>query len=92
MANSKKIHIRTVTVERYLIPGGPLKASVLFCTGCGVLTEMLTLDHASASTGVSMRDLFRLSENGPIHSAETDSGQIMICRESMSSISAGVVG
>src|SRR5512134_2866019 len=83
MANSKKIHIRTVTFERCLITGERLKVVVLFCFGCGQPREMLTVDEASAEAGISMRDLFRLSEDCLIHLSETDSGQSMFCRESL---------
>lgn len=86
MANSKKIHIRTLTVERYSIRTG--QTGVMFCLKCGQLVEMLTIEQASSLNGISMRMLFQYSENGWIHSEETDSGQLMFCRESLDVISA----
>lgn len=88
MVNAKKIHIRTVTVERVLVQAASAN-SVYFCAGCEIQTEMVSLDQASASTGISMRDLFRLSERKVIHSVETDSGQIIFCRKSLNEFAAG---
>lgn len=86
MANSKRIHIRTVTIERYLTAVRPPTAINMFCASCGLPTEMLSISDASAETGISMRNLFWLSDQGPIHATETDSGQLMICRRSLNSI------
>lgn len=83
MVNAKKIYKRTVTVERLFIRGSTTDPAVLFCTGCGRMTEMLSFDHASVSAGISMRKLFHLSENGVIHSTETNTGRILFCRESI---------
>ena len=86
MANSKKIYIRTVTVERYLVAKDAAIPLGIFCKGCGLLTEMLTVGQASSEVGFPMQDLFRLAENGVIHSAETDAGHIMLCRASLHAI------
>ena len=85
MANLKRIYIRTVTVERYLMSNDGANPIWMFCKACGHSTEMLTMQRASIETGVSMRNLFRLSEDHLIHSTETDTGQIMLCRKSINS-------
>jgi hypothetical protein len=87
MVNAKKIYTRTVTVERFLIRGGPAEPAVLLCSGCGRLTVMLDLEQASAAADISMRDLFHLSEDGVIHSTESDTGRLLFCRESITEFS-----
>lgn len=80
MAISKRIYTRTVTMERYSRAEPP---AALFCFACERPSEMMPIALASAKSGISMRCLFRLTEADGVHSTDTDSGQMMICRRSL---------
>ncbi len=91
MANSKKIFARTVTFESYRIEANVLRPTTVFCSGCDGPAEMMFMSQASADARISMRNLFRLSESGLVHSVETDRGQLLICRESIKDLQNGVL-
>jgi hypothetical protein len=88
MVNSKKIFTRRVTFER-LSATAAAKPAILFCTGCDLPSEMLPISEAAAEAEISMKKLFRLSEDGLVHSVETDSGQMLICRQSLNELKNG---
>lgn len=54
-----------------------------FCPKCQKEVEMLNLDSITSQTGVSTRELFRLIENNQIHSIETTTGHLLVCRNSL---------
>jgi hypothetical protein len=54
-----------------------------FCTECKAEVEMLTLDATTTQHGTPTRELLRLIENNLLHSFETKSGHLLICRNSL---------
>jgi hypothetical protein len=89
MPNTKKIFVRTVTFERFLLMGGTERIQNLFCGGCNSETEMMTISDISTASGIPTLTLFQLSEKLQIHSMETADGQFMICRESVKRFEKG---
>jgi hypothetical protein len=83
--NSKKYLITNETHEVFIIRK-ETNASQIFCVGCGKTAEMMDLPNATAQTGVSTREIIYLLNNGAIHSVETDKGQLLICKNSLSEI------
>jgi len=51
---------------------------------------MLTLDEAIELTGFSTLDLIQKLDSRMIHSFETAAGRLLICQESLKTISNGV--
>lgn len=54
-----------------------------FCSECEKEVEMLTLDVAANLSGISVRRLVRLVENGEIHFRENDTGNLFLCELSL---------
>ncbi len=54
-----------------------------FCAECETEVEMLTLDATTTQTGTPTRELLRLIENNLLHSFETESGHLLVCRNSL---------
>lgn len=53
------------------------------CSICLEKVEMLHIDAAVTSTGISMRQLFRAIESGQVHSIDTDLGHLLVCSRSL---------
>ena len=50
-----------------------------FCADCQTQVNHLTVAQAANALAVSEKNIFRLAENGQIHSTETADGKLMIC-------------
>ena len=87
MAKSKKIFSRLITYERFSV--APSQLLVLFCAGCDRPSEMLPISQAAVEAEISTKKLFRLSEDGLVHSVETETGQMLICRQSLNELKNG---
>ncbi len=91
MTKTKKIYSRTITFERIVATAYASDLTERYCEECHGKAEMFRIESACAEFGVSMRDLFRLSETESIHAVETANGQILICRESLNAFTKGVM-
>ena len=65
------------------------KVGVAWCEQCAAETVMLTTDEAAAHLQTTARDIFRLTEAGDIHFLETESGALLVCRNSYQTHRAG---
>ncbi len=57
-----------------------------YCVECRTEVEMLTLDAITTQHGTPTREIFRLIEQNLLHSIETESGHLMVCRNSLGKI------
>jgi uncharacterized Zn finger protein len=83
--NSKKYLITNETHEVFVVRK-ETNTSLIFCTECGKIVEMLDLPTATTQTTIRTREIIYLLNNGEIHSVETDKGQLLICKNSLSEI------
>jgi hypothetical protein len=81
--NSKKIFITTKTTEIFIIRRGRGKGIQVFCSQCDCEVEMLTLDQAVSISAQNTRELINRIDSGAVHSIETGSGHLMVCRHSL---------
>jgi hypothetical protein len=58
------------------------KAKIAWCERCAADTVMLAADEAAAHLQTTARIIFRLTEAGEIHFLETESGSLLVCRNS----------
>ena len=89
MINAKKILITTekrefIVVRRRKLP------TPRFCGFCGTEQTMVTLDEATDLTGISTLSLVQQLNSLRIHSYETSAGRLLVCQESLKTISNGV--
>ena len=82
-AKTKKYLITTEKHEFFVIRGNQDKTTSGFCAVCQATVELLTLDAITTQTGTSTRVLFQLIESNLIHTIETASGHLLICRNSL---------
>jgi len=61
----------------------------LWCDGCGINTEMLSLEEAAAAMGVSARSVHQWIDAGRVHFCEPQRGAFRVCLRSLSLLSAG---
>ena len=81
--NSKKIFITTKTSEIFIIRRGRRKLIRVFCHGCEREVEMLTFDEAVSFSAQNTRELIRRIDSGLVHSIETASGHLLVCKQSL---------
>ena len=58
------------------------EARIAWCDRCAADTVMLASDEAAAHLQTTAREIFRLTEAGQIHFLETESGALLVCRNS----------
>jgi hypothetical protein len=83
MIAKKKYLITTESCEVFIVRRNRRDTARGFCPECEKESEMLTLDEITSQTGRRTRELFQLIENNEIHSIETESGHLLICRDSL---------
>jgi hypothetical protein len=81
-AKSKKILVTTEQHE-VLIVRRNRQNIIGFCPECGREVKLLTFDEVTSTTGQPARELVRLIEKDLVHSIETESGHLLICRNSL---------
>lgn len=74
-----------VTTEKYEVVKIQQNHSFLskYCLKCKQQVEMLTIDATTSKTGKSNREIFQLTEKQILHFIEVESGQLLICRKSL---------
>jgi hypothetical protein len=84
MTNEKRTRI-TVETERLLLIR---RRQSLFavCKACGDEVRLVNVEDASAVAGVSALSIYRLVESGTLHHAETASGELLVCAESLGNL------
>ena len=86
VSKSKKYLITTESHEIFIVRQNENKTFRGFCSECQKEVEMLTLDAVTSNTGRPTRDLLQLIENNLIHSNESASGHLLVCRNSLKEI------
>ena len=66
------------------------EAHTPFCVECGNLAILMTLEEATATSGLSMRLLCRLVEAGQIHFLETPKGLLLLCSDTLFKASSAI--
>ena len=58
------------------------ETKIAWCDRCAADTVMLASDEAAAHLQTTAREIFRLTEAGQIHYLETETGALLVCRNS----------
>lgn len=66
------------------------EAHTPFCAECGNLAILMTLEEATATSGLSMRLLCRLVEAGQLHFIETPKGILLLCSDTLFKAAAAI--
>ena len=83
VSKSKKILITTQRHEVFIIRQNGDKAIFGLCPECGLEVELLNLDTAVSLAQKRTHELLALIEGGAVHSIETTTGHLLICKRSM---------
>jgi hypothetical protein len=83
--NTKKYLITTEKHEVCIVKSG-YQTQMYFCEKCGFSSEFISLDAATTQSGVRTGELFKLVEFEKLHSIETATGHLLICKSSLEKI------
>jgi hypothetical protein len=81
--DAKKIFITTESHEVFVLRTGTSEWAFGNCRDCGSEVQILTLDGAISLSGIRTGELVRLAETNEIHSIETSTGHLLICKKSL---------
>ena len=79
----KKKATITVETERLLVISRSRHPIDHWCHECQAYVQMIGIDEAAATAGLSQRTVFHLAEAGEIHFMETREGQTLFCSSSL---------
>lgn len=80
-SKGKKLLITTRKHEIFIVHAARNTAIYEYCPTCKAEVEMLTLDKAVRISDFSGREVIRRMAENEIHSIETASGDLLVCRE-----------
>jgi len=80
MNRKQRIEITVETDQILVIRRRPAPA---WCRECAAQIETLTAEEAASVAGVSLPTIYRMAEEGQIHSSETEDGRLRICLNSL---------
>jgi hypothetical protein len=80
MKKRLKMKITTVRERMVKMPEAVVRAH---CLACNLEVEMLTNVHAARVLQVSIEELGHLITTGQVHTIETISGNLLICKNSL---------
>jgi hypothetical protein len=86
--NAKKILITTESHEVFILRTDKRDHAYGKCPRCSLEVEILTLDQAISLSGLRTVELVRLIEADEIHSIETYSGHLLVCKDSLDKTAA----
>ena len=92
MINAKKILITSESHEIFILKTGSKGRAFGRCRQCGQEVEILSIDRAVSVSGFKTSDLMRKIDANEIHGIQTESGHILICRESLEGSMVGQGG
>lgn len=75
--------------EIVVIRSGQARAVVDRCPRCAMTVEMLSIDSSVDLSGCGTRQLFEILEVGLVHSIESASGHLLVCRRSLEDLLHG---
>jgi len=81
--NAKKILITTERREVFIVRRPEECPVVAFCSACGESVTFLSFDLAITESNIGGHELMLRSQRGEVHSIETDTGHLLICRRSI---------
>lgn len=82
-AKAKQILITTESHEVLIIRQSGEHTVRAFCPECNEQVEMMNFDTAITCSGIGGRDLLNRSEYGDVHSVQTETGHLLICKRSL---------
>ncbi len=82
MTHKEKTVITVETFQRTTMHLLRQKAMIAWCERCQAETMWLGPDEAAAHSKLTTREIFRLTEGGEIHFSESESGELLVCRDS----------
>ncbi len=76
---------KIITIESYSRARVRLRrgAGAAWCERCAAETVMLAPNEAAAAAQTTAREIFRRVETNEIHFLETESGALLVCRNSL---------
>jgi len=83
VAIAKKILITTESLETFVLQINRKGRAFGHCVHCDREIEVLSIDQAVTVCGLSTLELIQKVKTNEIHGIETDSGHILVCRESL---------
>ena len=81
--NAKKILITTESHEIFVLRTDRRDRAYGHCRECDREVEIVTLDQAISISGIRTRDLVRMAEISEIHAIETETGHLLVCKDSL---------
>ena len=84
MKAKKRLEIVWETHEITTISFKGNYSTTVFCQSCQTETLHLTVSETVTLLQTTDREIFRLTETGEIHYLETESGSLLVCRNSLS--------
>ena len=78
----RKIEI-TFEREEVFVVRRPTRPAAAWCAGCAAEVEMLTPEEAAVVAAVNARTIYRWTEAGLLHFAETADGLLLVCPASL---------
>jgi hypothetical protein len=86
MKAKQQTEITIETHEITIIRVSSRQTATVFCFNCGKNLKHFSIARASAVSKISEAAIFRLVENGQIHSTETAAGALLVCSNSLSAV------
>jgi hypothetical protein len=86
MKAKQQTEITIETHEVTIIRFGTRQTTNVFCTACGTNLKHFSVARAAAVLKISEAAVFRLVEDGQIHSTETAAGALLVCSNSLSAL------
>ena len=80
---AKKLLITTVSHEIFIVRLNQQTTIRGFCPSCATEIELLGFDSAVSISGISGHEIARLITADGIHSIETATGHLLICKRSL---------
>ncbi len=87
MNRRKEKTVITVETFQRTVVYSRRKAKIALCEQCAAETVMFAPNEAAAYLQTTAREIFRLTEAGEIHYLETETGALLVCRNSLSRLS-----
>jgi hypothetical protein len=88
-AKRRPTEITIETHEITIIRVSTRQTTTAFCRDCQANVEHFSVARAAAVLKISETSLFRLVEDGKIHSTETAAGRLLVCGNSLAAMIEG---
>jgi len=80
MGGKRRHSVTTIEKHEFWIVKKPVQQTPkILCRTCQYVSGMLTPREAAAQAGVSQRTVYRWIEDGRVHFAETEDGELFVC-------------